>query len=127
MTPRLELMATIIKSEEEVEKCLMKIGKITAEIHRENFKANKELTVKKFMSQWGEWFASRQIRFEDWSDICKEGLELTLKFIESDLEDFKDLEGAKELIDKQYKRMGELGRSGEYTLEEISMWHEMGY
>ena len=65
--------------------------------------------------------------FEDWSDICEEGLALTLKFIESDLEDYEELEGAKELVRKHFDRIDELEKSGKFTTAQVFAWNDMGY
>ena len=87
----------------------------------------KEASLYRFENQWGDWFGTRQIPFEDWSDICEEGLALTLEFIESDLEDHKEMEGYKRFYRKVGKRRVALYDCGRYTSEEMFAWNDMGY
>ncbi len=87
----------------------------------------KEISVRSFIRDWAWWFGTREIRWEDWSDICQEGLDLTLKFIESDAEDYKELEECQKLMEKKVERKGELFKSDKYTEDEKDAWFEMGY
>ena len=87
----------------------------------------KEKSTHDFVHKWGWWFGTRLIHFEDWQDICEEGLALTLKFIESDLEDATEMEGYKDIIKKISRRKTELQKSDKYTELQKRCWDDMGH
>ncbi len=141
MTPRLKQIVKIIRDEKisSREKRRELAGVAMYIFHAEscppgqrseeaNFTpTKKEISVKDFIRGWGDWFASREIRWEDWSDICQEGLELTLKFIESDAEDYKELEECQKLIKKHFDRIDEIYKSDKYSEDTKIGWDDMGW
>ena len=137
ITPRLNNVIQILRRKEKGLDLYREVYRIAWEIFRastgrsEKFNftpTKKELSFQEFIYQWGCWFGTRHIPFEYWSDICEEGLELTLKFIESDLEDYKELEGYEELREKYIKRIvNELPKSGKFTAEDMRAWDDMGH
>ena len=141
ITPRLKKIIEIIKQNKPLQRKNREISRIAEEIFNANGYAltgraeeakfiptRKEVSVKDFIRDWGHWLDTRYIPFEYWSDICEEGLVLTLKFIESNLEDYKELEGYKELREKYTKRIvDELPKSGKFTAEDMRAWDDMGY
>ena len=134
-TARLQKIVEIIRRGDGVEKRYKEVLSIVSEIRRSQIEGSsfnftptkKEISVQTFREDWGWWFGTRRIPFDDWSDICEEGLELTLKFIESDLEDYEELEGAKELVRKHFDRIDELEKSGKFTTAQVFAWNDMGY
>ena len=128
MTPRLKKIADIIKQDKGVEQRYREVRKVTGEIHTIKSCESRELTTREFIRTWAWWFGTRLIHFEDWQDICEEGLALTLKFIESDLEEATEMEGYKDFMDKVDRRIfDELPKSDKYTELQKRCWHDMGY
>ncbi len=136
MTFRLDKIANIIKQEWDTEKRYREMRKVLVDIYKADFfgdeekkfiPTTKEVSTKNFVYKWSNWFGTRRIYWEDWSDICEEGLNLTLKFIESDFEDFKEITECKELIQKHFDRIDELQKSSKYTEEQKMAWNDMGY
>ena len=140
MTSRLKEVIRIIKEEGRGLEQYRNVSYIAWEIFiargnrknvSEEFKFTptpKELSFQEFIYDWGKWFSSRKIPFEEWSDICDEGMALTLEFIESDLEDYKDLEEYESFNKKRFHRKEvELYESDKYTEEQKRAWWDMGY
>ena len=143
MTERLKNAACIIREQnDDLEKTSSEIKRIAWKIfsmrRRIAFKwererpdfipTKKEISFQEFVYKWGDWFGTRLIHWEDWSDICEEGLALTLKFIESDLEDATEMEGYKDFMDKVDRRIyDELPKSDKYTELQKRCWDDMGH
>ena len=142
MTERLKNAACIIREQnDDLEKTSSEIKRIAWKIfsmrRRIAFKwenerpdfipTKKEISFQEFVYTWEDWFGTRLIHWEDWSDICEEGLALTLKFIESDLEDATEMEGYKNIIKKKSRRKTELQKSDKYTELQKRCWDDMGH
>ena len=142
MTPRLKKIAQILRDKKKgPEEKGEEISCVATEIFNANcyiltkkheeapfIPTRKEVSTKDFIRKWMGWFETRLIHFEDWQDICEEGLALTLKFIESDLEDATEMEGYKDFMDKVDRRIyDELPKSDKYTEFQKRCWDDMGH
>jgi len=70
----------------------------------------------------GIFFRKKRVLWDEWSDVATEGLYLLKNFIESDLQDYKELPGYSNFMLKVAQRVNDLINSGKYDDE----FHEWG-
>ena len=75
----------------------------------------REIVFQEFVYSWSWWFMARGIPFDEWKDICDEGMLLTQKLLEGDPENCWCLEGAEELVAKKSERIQRLRLSDRYA------------
>ena len=76
----------------------------------------KEELIQELGYKW-RFFGSKKIEWKEWSDIAKEGLILIKEFIDSDLDDYKDLSEYEEFVKRVHQRVRELIDAGKYDNE----------
>jgi len=81
----------------------------------------KEELAQSFTYEW-RIFGRKNIPWHEWSDIAEEGLNLLKDFIESDLQDYKELPGYSNFMLKVGQRINKLINSDKYDDE----FHEWG-
>jgi len=141
MTPRLSAVAATLRRSWDVE-AYEEVVRVADEIFLasrgmslrgegvgpEFTPTRKELALRRFVEQWGLWFSRRRIRWQDWGDVRRRGMALTLEFVQRDVEDMQSLEGYEELMRKiEQKKKVDLPATGHYSKTERQGWYEMGY
>jgi hypothetical protein len=132
---RLKSIIEIIDNEKRPETAFDKVYDILQEVfcnagpddkfydgERDFIPSETEEAAQDFLYEW-IFFSDNNIDFEDWSDICKEGLELLKEFIESDLEDYKKLQNYQSVTEKRQTRVRSLIDSGKYGKDVIEWFN----
>ena len=101
-----EALIILLENIDDLEKLrrLVRISRLTL-LNKDSSKQNKNIAGCIF--SW-KVFASKEIPFELWDDIAKEGLELLTKLLEDPSIPYKELPGFHEFDNKVIQRVREL-------------------